>query len=231
MPNHVANVIKMQGIKNLPLFSTKEGILYFDFNKLIPMPKSLNMESNSVEDLAIEAVMRKLSKSRFFGKNYKQISDEDWEKRVIIPGKNVEELQKAGLQYISNQVLYDVTTWYDWCYNNWGTKWNSYEFEFEDNNTIRFQTAWNCPEPVIQKLAQVYLDIRIEHWWADEDCGSNSGYRVYENGKVYGDYDEQCSSDAYEHYEFCWGGSNCIYQDENGNYCRHNCETCNGCDG
>ena len=75
----------------------------------------------------------------------------------------------------------------------------------------------------------MYPDLTIEHWWADEDCGNNSGYMLYENGNVYGDYDEQGSSDAYEHYDFCWGGSNCIYQDDEGNYHKHDCDTCTGC--
>lgn len=231
MPNHVANVIKMKGIKELPLFSiADDGKQYFDFNKLIPMPESLNIESGSMEDVAIEAVMRKLSRARysFCEKNYRKMDDDEFKRRSY--GRTENELEKIGLRYISNKVLYGATTWYDWCCDNWGTKWNAYGFEFLDDETIKFETAWSCPEPVILKLAEMYPEATIEHWWADEDCGSNSGHRTYENGDVYGDYDDQCSSDAYEHYDFCWGGSNCIYQDENGNYCKHDCETCHGCD-
>lgn len=71
MPNHVRNKVKMTGIANLPLFTTKtdeytkEQFTFFDFNKLIPMPESLNIESGSSEDVAIEAVLRKMSKRRF----------------------------------------------------------------------------------------------------------------------------------------------------------------------
>lgn len=71
MPNHVRNKVKMTGIVNLPLFTTKtdeytkEQFTFFDFNKLIPMPESLNIESGSSEDVAIEAVLRKMSKRRF----------------------------------------------------------------------------------------------------------------------------------------------------------------------
>lgn len=231
MPNHIANVIKMKGIKNLPLFSKAEkGTEYFDFNKLIPMPESLNIASGSLEDVAIEAVMRKLSHElySFLKKDYRKMTDEEFSWRSH--GKSEDELAKIGLQYISNKVLYGATTWYDWCIANWGTKWNAYGFEFRDDDTIKFETAWSCPEPVLQKLAEMYPNIIIEHWWADEDCGSNSGYKTYGNGEVNGDYDTQCSSDAYEHYVFCWGKSKCIYQDENGNYCRYDCETCHGCD-
>lgn len=39
MPNHVRNVIKMQGIIELPLFRAyDDGSKGFDFNKMIPMP-------------------------------------------------------------------------------------------------------------------------------------------------------------------------------------------------
>ena len=38
MPNHVRNVIKMQGIIELPLFRAyDDGSKGFDFNKMIPM--------------------------------------------------------------------------------------------------------------------------------------------------------------------------------------------------
>lgn len=55
MPNHVRNVIKMQGIIELPLYRTyDDGSKGFDFNKMIPMPESLNMDSGSmVDDYAI----------------------------------------------------------------------------------------------------------------------------------------------------------------------------------
>lgn len=55
MPNHVRNVIKMQGITELPLFRTyDDGSKGFDFNKMIPMPESLNMDSGSmIDDYAI----------------------------------------------------------------------------------------------------------------------------------------------------------------------------------
>jgi hypothetical protein len=61
MPNHVTNVIQMQGITDLPLFTEKEEpdfepakgwfqkrIMCFDFNKLIPMPEELSVTSGSM---------------------------------------------------------------------------------------------------------------------------------------------------------------------------------------
>ena len=157
MPNHVRNKVKMTGIVNLPLFTTetdkytKEQFTFFDFNKLIPMPESLNIESGSSEDIAIEAVLRKISK-RIFGflsNNYGKMPDDEYERRKKAHGKTDEELAKIGLQYISNKVLYGHTTWYDWSCENWGTKWNSYDNEQVDADTILFSTAWSNPEPIM----------------------------------------------------------------------------------
>ena len=50
MPNWVKNIVKMPGIVNLPLFSEEDGATDFDFNKLIPMPVELNMESGSMTE-------------------------------------------------------------------------------------------------------------------------------------------------------------------------------------
>lgn len=237
MPNHVRNKVKMTGIAKLPIFTTatdeytKEPYTFFDFNKLIPMPESLNVESGSTEDVAIEAVLRKIGKRRygFLCKNYGLMSDEEYEKRKH--GKTDEELEKIGLQYISNKILYGHTTWYDWHCENWGTKWNSYDNEQVDEDTLEFSTAWSMLEPIMLKLSEMFPDIQIQHWWADEDMGCNTGYREYLNGAVtYGDYNDNCSNDAYETYVECWGETACLYKDEDGNWQRHSCDDCHGCD-
>ena len=240
MPNHVKNIVKMEGITKLPLFKTeydeyeKRDVVCFDFNKIIPMPESLNVESGSIENMAIEAVNRKLSKRRYaFEQAYSrpQMNDEDYQQRLKNYGKTEEELLELGLQYITNKVRYGATSWYDWCCDNWGTKWNAYSNEQEDEDTIIFETAWSNPEPVMLKLSEMYPEATIEHWWADEDMGSNDGYRVYRGGEIVeGDYYDSCSNEAYETYIKCWGESQCLYQDEDGLWQRYDCDTCHRCD-
>lgn len=240
MPNHVKNIVKMEGITKLPLFETeydeyeKRDVVCFDFNKIIPMPESLNVESGSMETVAIEAVNRKLSQRRYdFQQAYSrpQMSDEDYQQRLKNYGKTEEELLELGLQYIANKVRYGATSWYDWCCDNWGTKWNAYSNEQEDEDTIIFETAWSNPEPVMLKLSEMYPEATIEHWWADEDMGSNDGYRVYRGGEIVeGDYHDSCSNEAYETYIKCWGESQCLYQDEDGLWQHYDCDTCHRCD-
>lgn len=50
MPNYVKNVVKMKGITALPLYVSINGKEHFDFNKIIPMPESLEIESGSMTD-------------------------------------------------------------------------------------------------------------------------------------------------------------------------------------
>lgn len=65
MPNHVKNILKMEDITTLPIFTNEKGRdmenLSFDFEKIIPMPKSLDIESSSIIAVAVEAAIRRAS--------------------------------------------------------------------------------------------------------------------------------------------------------------------------
>lgn len=236
MPNHVRNIIKMEGIEKLSLIKVNdEGEKVFDFNALIPMPESLNMESGTIEEIAIEAAIRKLAKRRYdFQRPYATpaMTDKKYWERVSNCRESQDELIELGLQYITNKIKYGATTWYDWNVENWGTKWNSYDNEIE-KNCVKFSTAWSDPTPIIRKLSEKYPDVKVEHWWADEDMGNNTGHRILIAGKeiqnVSAEYANE-SQDAYECYVFCWGESKCLHKDESGNWVRNECEECDGCD-
>ena len=58
--------------------------------------------------------------------------------------------------------------WYDWCTANWGTKWGAYDFNRLDGNSVSFDTAWSPPEPVIEKLSEMFPDVHITHEYFDE---------------------------------------------------------------
>lgn len=224
MPNHVKNIVKMPGITTLPLFS--EGFTYgksevmFDFNRIIPMPGSLKLKAGGNEALAIEAALRSDAELRYEFNQIKatpRFSDKNYWLQIANCDKTEAELRDLGMQYINNQKLYGATTWYNWCITNWGTKWNTYGNEQPDANTITFLTAWSAPEKVIAQLAKMYPDAAIEHWWADEDIGYNTGYATYAEGReAIVDHYSPCSNTAYETYILCWGEDERLYQNENG---------------
>lgn len=94
---------------------------------------------------------------------------------------------ELGKLWILNKIRYGHGTWYSWCCENWGTKWNSmpvhetpfdYESFMQDNQAVyTFLTAWNMPEGIFNHLKQLFLLKELEVYWeyADEDIGNNCG--------------------------------------------------------
>lgn len=248
MPNHVTNVIRMQGITTLPLFTKKDDQKLFDFNKLIPMPKSLNIDSGSVAEESIIYFLTERGTIPLdcLEERKRDIIDQtvtntfggnEWAQNVFnrVMGRASKQkaygskIYTAGKIYVQNYLKYGCTTWYDWCIKNWGTKWNSYSNETLDENTIQFDTAWSRPEPILKKLAEMYPSLKIEHWWADEDIGYNTGHIVYENGEEHGGSVVNRSHEAYEIYIFCHDGESDCLEKVNGVWRHRNCDTCDGC--
>lgn len=250
MPNHVRNIIKMQGITSLDLFTEVDGKPCFDFNKVLPMPATLDMASGSITE---ESIMYYITErctipiARLHNDKREVLEktvcnalvpSEKWLTEIFMRALDRtfenkcagDKMYGDGKQYVSNYIQYGATTWYDWRREKWGTKWNSYDNEQVDENTIKFSTAWSRPEPVMRLLAVMYPDARIEHWWADEDAGYNVGYAVYEHMGIEGGPFVNESNEAYETYMFCWGKSKCFYKDENGNWQHYDCDSCTGCD-
>lgn len=204
MANYIKNVLKMDDIAHFPLYRLDEhNNICFDFNSLIPMPQELHIEAGGCQTDAINAVIAKVR-----GLNIK-------------PGTYAaqqmpeQELLDLGLRYITNTVRYGAPTWYEWCIRNWGTKWNAVETKIEGDDTVSFWTANTAPIPILEALGERYPDISIEHWWADEDIGQNSGYYYHD---VDGDSFERFNSDsqeAFETYNLCWGADERLVK-ENG---------------
>lgn len=121
-------------------------------------------------------------------------------------------------------------SWYDWRIENWGTKCNGYDIDVLYQDWLAFFTAWSPPEKVIAALARQYPHADIEHWWADENFGSESGHTRYSQGKT-----EKTthfaigSDDAFNTFDFCWVGP-CLYQDGDGSWQHKDCGQCRGCD-
>lgn len=79
---------------------------------------------------------------------------------------------------------YGKNNWYDWSIHNWGTKWNSCDATFfDDDNCFRFWTAWSPCSPVIQKLSEMFPDARFEYEYCEPGCGFR-GIEIYKNGKT-----------------------------------------------
>ena len=211
MPNHVTNVIRFTGDRILipkmlnEIKSDEYGVGTIDFNKLLPMPPSLDIEAGSRTDKGLEVYKDFIDVYTLMGTLEKDLLDipEESEKKFLEMRKDVDaETWRLGKAAFQNHQRYGASTWYDWCWDNWGTKWNAYGYDegydYSDNDSLCFQTAWNAPHPVIAKLAERYPDLKIEHCWADEDIGSNCGRYCYEGGERTEEYYPESNVDCIE---------------------------------
>ena len=201
MPNHVLNKVVINGNKRsinkcvkqiLNAYKDENGeINEFSFQTIIPMPKSLRIESSSMVDEAINYIMGNYKE---LPKSWKDLSKKELNKRI--------ELGKTA---INNIAFYDYKDWYDWSIHNWGTKWDCYDVYAENSEDciyITFKTAWSTPYPVFEELAKQYPTLNIEVQYADEDFGSNCGTYSFKNGEFFedseGDYEFACQLWEYE---------------------------------
>ena len=82
----------------------------------------------------------------------------------------------------------DKPNWYDWCLENWGTKWGCYDFEMDDD-VISFTSAWSpIGENIIQMFAKDFPSFTYS-WEEEQGYGSEMDY---EGGECVGQSDYDC---------------------------------------
>lgn len=240
MPNHVMNRVffecsdeKAREIRHTVMYDPDPeneeytGLGTIDFNKLIPMPPTLMIESGSETSHGIEiylhavnpatddysvskmqeddfrALVNSLRKEAMFGGPAAKLDQETIDKYT--KHSTFEKLAKLGKTAADNMVKYGATTWYDWSIHNWGTKWNSYDPWKGEDHGLLFSTAWSAPHPVIKALSQRFPEVTFTHEWADEDLGHNCGKYKYLGGECINEYEPTDRMEAIELALFVWG--------------------------
>lgn len=198
MPNHVINRITITGdpqiLKKMlnAIQNDEVGFGSIDFNKIIPMPDSLNIEAGTGTDKGLRAY-RDFIQETYTAPFAPDIIDSKDEESFLSKNPEITPRQWAlGKAAYENLRKYGVPTWYEWAIHHWGTKWNAYESipgAIEgDHVKLSFQTAWSAPYPILQKLSEEYPSLAFSHLWADEDIGVNCGKIEYENSHVIEEY-------------------------------------------
>lgn len=101
-------------------------------------------------------------------------------------------LQKENVQ------KYGYPTWYEFCINKWGCKWNASEVNVH-GNIMEFETPWSMPDGIAEKLSEIFPEVTLEWMYADENIGYNVGEEHYKAGDVVLSIDvEEGSREAYE---------------------------------
>lgn len=163
MPNHVRNRLVVQGpiddvskLKSL-IINKEEGHIedFFDFNRVIERPQILS---------------RVVSPNNFGpnGRLMLQQREHDFSALIEATPQEQAEIDKNIQKW-----------WYDWSIENWGTKWNSYNFQPLDDQAryeFSFDTAWSPPSPVIEKLVSDFPHVTFDVTWFDEGwCHAGQG--------------------------------------------------------
>ena len=75
---------------------------------------------------------------------------------------------------------------YDWCIDNWGTKWNACYAEVTQNENsveIHFDTAWSPSISITHRLSELFPTLTFEHMF-EEGGMDYSGMYIFKAGEV-----------------------------------------------
>ena len=204
MPNYCFNQVSMNGIRNKDLFNEHEQ---FDFNKIIPMPESLNIVDGTLTDKGIDLVILRILHHWLTEPSYRipvrsmqavmtlynEINSHL--NRHPITAEDNDERIALGLQALSNIVMHGYPTWYDWCCYHWGTKWNCWDTFIEDDDNISFTTAWCIPYGIFIELSSMFPYDEITVTWEEE--GGTCGITAFLDGECIQN-DEYVTIDYYD---------------------------------
>lgn len=243
MPNHVINRLefecpdeRLKEILSAICYDDNSeaevtGIGTIDFNKITPMPPSLDIESGSNTDRAINLYLTSVNPSvRYYGKekmdpvaftslverlngsrsflrvNSALTPDEIKDATMYHSEKDLMQLGKTA---IDNLMQYGATTWYDWRTrgDTWNTKWNSYSPSYDGDKELTFQTAWSAPHPIVEKLSAMYPDVTMKHQWANEDISQSCGSHTYLGGEMIDHDYPETDKEQYEMNAGIWGST------------------------
>jgi len=156
MPNHTENIVTIVSTNKKQLEKFKKFVhdekndSPFSFQKIVPMP---------------EALKGTLAPAQVF----------DTQKEVDDFNKEKHELMGDAISLTKSVSLirrYGFNNWYDWAWENWGTKWDAYDVQLDEwglTLEYRFNTAWNGPVKVRQRLESIFDNINMNWICADEE--------------------------------------------------------------
>lgn len=115
-------------------------------------------------DLRIYGSEEELRKIKDFVTN----EDGEFDFKKIIPPPDHPDYNDEPLSVIDKSPF----NWYNWNWDNWGTKWNAREsiVTGPEDGCLHawFQTAWATPVPVTMALSKLFPSVRIEHRYIEE---------------------------------------------------------------
>ena len=207
--------------KFLDRFREPDGGIDFKLDKVIPMPKELNEDESTFSQTGAiyvwltehpgEIPPAGLLAAKCGYSSFAEICEGC---KTHFEGANKstqQQMLKEGRKGLDSCIKYGAFSWYDWCCNYWGTKWEINDEAYvqepmnpdaeEDSVFLSFQTAWSFPGPIFAELSRLYPELKFSGEYADEDYGSNCAAFTVINGEVVYDDKEGDQAFAYN----VWG--------------------------
>ena len=153
----------------------------FDFNKVIPMPEELDIESNTDAEMIVLLYMRQARFTLIVGPCDPRLEDA-WKRYQAMDEERREKNEKLARQYLANIAKYEYPNWYSFHIGRWGTKWNAYGANVREGDTLIYETANNYPKSVVEELSRKWPDVEFDLIAADENIGSNTIKGTFRNG-------------------------------------------------
>ena len=79
-----------------------------------------------------------------------------------------------------------IPNWYDWCCENWGTKWEACDliaYQVDEHTLqLTFDTAWSPPDPIFQALTEKGFE--VEAYYVEYGMGFAGEYHSDADGNV-----------------------------------------------
>jgi hypothetical protein len=216
MPNHCENTLTVRGpetdvarfvkecVHGDPDWKPGEGETeesrpeHLDFNALIPMPRELRETTSGSDGKIGYEVWHDPDQS-----GWRNIASYPWVQELLKAAglkatrTNVKAVlaakdpayKREGDRYNRNILEYGCPTWYEWACREWGTKWNSYNFQEVRRAKGRydcvFATAWSPPEPVFYAIVEKYPTLTVQYDYSIEGgCGEGEQTLVGEKARA-----------------------------------------------
>ena len=183
MPNYVYNTVTFnpEDVEKVKALVCTPGVdESFDFDKIIPMPKTLSIVSGSSTYAAIDFLNGRFDKIKDYPDEGDFPDVDKFLDSTTHPSTLPELAVYASIvQY--NFAAYGASDWYTWRNRHWNTKWNACEPYWCDN-VCHFDTAWSSPDPVFLELSKK-LGIRFTVE-SEEESLEFCSITVFNNGEI-----------------------------------------------
>ena len=132
----------------------------FSFNSVIPFPEEVNGIGSPVKIMTEEEIEQ-------YKKDH---SDSEW----VIGNLPLTQERSDSLKE-----KYGCDNWYDWCNDNWTSKWDACDVYLDvdepDYLQYRFDTPWGPPENIYYVVTAQHPNVHVS-WFYDEPGMQFAGY-------------------------------------------------------